>query len=103
MANTKLRFILFTASIVVGTITAWLTGAWKYWLVIYEANPFMAIFGTGLFVIMTVFTISIGMWNKHIFWVKRKRANILEKTDDPEEIKTSRKKSKMLDGLSKFT
>lgn len=99
MPNRKLRFALFSILVVAGGISAYVFNLTKYWLMIYEANPFMAIFGTGLFVILFGFTLFVGAYQRKLWWVRRKRVRITEKTDTPEEVKNSKKKSKMLDGL----
>lgn len=81
----KPRAFITASAIPVIAIGFFLLDGHHYWQQAYEINPFRAIFGTGLFFIVTMGPVLVGKYNRKMFWIRRKRVRILDKLNRNEE------------------
>ena len=81
----KPRAFLTAISIPTVAIGFFLLDGHHYWQQAYEVNPFRAIFGTGLFFIVTAGPVVVGKYNRKMFWIRRQRVRLLDKIKGNEE------------------
>ena len=76
----NLAFLSFLAFAVIGV--GWYINFPAMWLSFYAANPFTAIFGTGLFFVWFFGSMIVVMYNRKLWKLRRQRIRLTQKVKE---------------------